>query len=144
MDREYVEKRAGFEIKAYPGLVDTSVSIKLFDQPHIANESHAIGVRRLVLLAIPSPVKYLQEKLPNKAKLGLYFNPFGQVKALINDCISCGIDHLLGKNIDDIRDLKQFESQCELIRGEINDSVLAIAIQVEKGLTIAHSIVTQR
>ena len=65
MDREYVEKRAGFEIKAYPGLVDngTSVSIKLFDQPHIANESHAIGVRRLVLLAIPSPVKYLQEKL---------------------------------------------------------------------------------
>lgn len=142
LDREYVEKRAGFEIKAYPGLVDngTSVSIKLFDQPHIANESHAIGVRRLVLLAIPSPVKYLQEKLPNKAKLGLYFNPFGQVKALINDCISCGIDHLLGKNIDDIRDLKQFESQCELIRGEINDSVLTIAIQVEKGLTIAHSI----
>jgi ATP-dependent helicase HrpA len=33
------------------------------------------GPRWLVLLNVPSPIKYLQEKLPNKAKLGLYFNP---------------------------------------------------------------------
>ncbi|UMX91074.1 DUF3418 domain-containing protein [Klebsiella pneumoniae] len=29
------------------------------------------GLRRLLLLNIPSPIKYLHEKLPNKAKLGL-------------------------------------------------------------------------
>jgi ATP-dependent helicase HrpA len=29
-------------------------------------------LRRLLLLNIPSPIKYLHEKLPNKAKLGLY------------------------------------------------------------------------
>ena len=37
-------------------------------------------------------LKYLQEKLPNKSKLGLYFNPFGEVRALINDCINAVVD----------------------------------------------------
>ena len=35
------------------------------------------------------------EKLPNKAKLGLYFNPYGKVPDLIDDCISCGVDKLI-------------------------------------------------
>ncbi|XNM83181.1 DUF3418 domain-containing protein [Escherichia coli] len=53
------------------------------------------GLRRLLLLNIPSPIKYLHEKLPNKAKLGLYFNPYGKVLELIDDCISCGVDQLI-------------------------------------------------
>jgi ATP-dependent helicase HrpA len=52
-------------------------------------------LRRLLLLNIPSPIKYLHEKLPNKAKLGLYFNPYGKVLDLIDDCISCGVDKLI-------------------------------------------------
>ncbi len=39
----------------------------------------------------PSPTKYLHEKLPNKAKLGLYFN-YGKVLDLIDDCIACSVD----------------------------------------------------
>lgn len=45
-----------------------------------------------------SPIKYLHEKLPNKAKLGLYFNPYGKVLELIDDCISCGVDQLIDAN----------------------------------------------
>ncbi|MDA4181779.1 DUF3418 domain-containing protein, partial [Escherichia coli] len=56
------------------------------------------GLRRLLLLNIPSPIKYLHEKLPNKAKLGLYFNPYGKVLELIDDCISCGVDQLIDAN----------------------------------------------
>lgn len=143
---EFVNKTGGYEIKAYPALVNEgkTVAVKLFDQPHLAQTSHKLGLRKLVILGIPSPVKYLQDKLPNKAKLGLYFNPFGQIGALIDDCIDAGVDELIQQycqdNSCDIRDKKHFEACCNFVRQQINESVLAIAKQVEVGLTIAHEI----
>ncbi|MCW0470180.1 DUF3418 domain-containing protein [Vibrio chagasii] len=50
------------------------------------------GQRRLILLNVPSPIKYLHSNLLNKSKLGLYFNPYGKVPRFIDDCIACGID----------------------------------------------------
>ena len=143
---EFVNKTGGYEIKAYPALVNQgkTVAVKLFEQVHIANNAHKLGLRHLVILGIPSPVKYLQDKLPNKAKLGLYFNPFGQINALIDDCIHAGVDQLIAlfcdKNNSDIRNKKDFESCSEFVRQEINDRVLDIAQQVETGLTVAHQI----
>ena len=40
-------------------------------------------------------IKYLQEKLPNKAKLGLYFNPFGTIADLLEDCIVASTQYLI-------------------------------------------------
>lgn len=138
----FVNKQASYQVKAYPALVDNnkSVAIKLFDQPHLAADAHRQGLRRLLLLNLPSPIKYLQDKLPNKAKLGLYFNPFGQIKALIDDCISAAIDQLVGDNPELVRTQQQYQQLHDLIRADLNDTVLAIAIKVEKGLTLAHEI----
>lgn len=47
------------------------------------------GLRRLLLLNVPSPIKYLHEKLPNKSKLALYFASFGKVLDLIDDYCLC-------------------------------------------------------
>lgn len=146
LQKEYIRKTAGFEVKAYPALVaeKDTVAIKLFEQPHSAAKSHKIGVRKLVKLNIPSPIKYLQEKLPNKAKLGLYFNPFGQIGALIEDCIDAGIDELLNQLQtelgEDIRGQGLFLKACDFVREEINDCVLRIATKVERCLTTAHAI----
>jgi len=91
---------------------------------------------------MPSPLNYLQSKLPNKAKLGLYFNPFGQIKALIDDCIFAGIDAIVTEyskaNNTDIRNKADFEACLDIARANINDKVLEIAQQVEQGLTLAH------
>jgi ATP-dependent helicase HrpA len=92
-----------------------------------------------VLLNVPSPIKYLQQHLPNKAKLGLYFNPFGKIQDLIDDCIASGVDALLQKH-GDIRDEQAFEQVKEFIRGELGDAVVEIATQVEQGLSVAHAI----
>ena len=149
LPNEFINKAGGYEIKAYPALVNegNTVAVKLFDQPHIAQAAHKLGLRKLVILGIPSPVKYLQEKLPNKAKLGLYFNPFGQIKALIDDCIDAGVDSLINQYCDkhdiNIRDKKHFELCCNFVRQEINGCVLQIAQQVEVGLTVAHAIKKQ-
>ncbi|NYZ49479.1 DUF3418 domain-containing protein, partial [Escherichia coli] len=92
LPESYEQKRGNYKVKAWPALVDErdSVAIKLFDNPLEQKQAMWNGLRRLLLLNIPSPIKYLHEKLPNKAKLGLYFNPYGKVLELIDDCISCG------------------------------------------------------
>lgn len=141
LPKEYIKLQAGFEIKAFPALVDAgqSVAIKLMDNPLRAEQEHIKGLRRLVLLNVPSPVKYLQESLPNKAKLGLYFNPFGKVLELIDDCIAAATDALIRQQLP-VQDKAAFERLRETLRAELNERVRQIALQVEQILTVYHDI----
>ncbi|SON48787.1 ATP-dependent RNA helicase HrpA [Vibrio tapetis] len=142
LPKVYQQKRGGFEVKAYPALVDNkdSVEIKLFETEQEQHSAMRQGQRRLVLLNVPSPIKYLHSNLPNKSKLGLYFNPYGKVLDLIDDCISCGIDKLLEQNGGMVWDPEQFEQTKEKIRAELGDTVVDIAQQVETILTTAFAI----
>ena len=142
LPQEYSQKRSGFEVKAYPTLVDQkdSVAIQLVESPVAQQQLMWAGQRRLVLLNVPSPIKYLQEKLPNKAKLGLYFNPFGKVAELIDDCIACGCDKLMEQHGGLAWDEAGFESLKEFVRAELNDAVVEVAKQVEAVLTLSHEI----
>ncbi|WP_137167251.1 ATP-dependent RNA helicase HrpA [Salinimonas lutimaris] len=141
----FVQKVGGFEVQAFPALVrkGDKVDIVLVDEADKARQLHHQGVNVLIKNAIPSPLGHLQSKLPNKAKLGLYFNPFGQVKALIDDCIFAGIDALRAEYEASsagtvIRDDRRFTACVDHVRANINDKVLDIAQQVETGLTLAH------
>ncbi|TEW48267.1 ATP-dependent RNA helicase HrpA [Psychromonas algicola] len=139
--KSFKKDHGGYEVKAYPALVDKnkSVAIELFDSEEKAKRFNQAGVRRLILLNVPSPIKYLQQSLPNKAKLGLYFNPFGQVKDLIDDCISCAVDAILEGEIHP-QEAPEFEIQKEKVRAELADKTLAITQQVEEVLTLAHAV----
>ncbi|MCG9769679.1 ATP-dependent RNA helicase HrpA [Pseudoalteromonas piscicida] len=141
LPEQYTKKQGNYEIKAFPALVDKkqSAAIELFDNEVKAQAAHQAGLRRLVLLNVPSPVKYLQQHLPNKAKLGLYFNPFGKVHDLVDDCTQAGVDKLL-RAFGEIRDDVAFEKAKEHIRAELGDTVVEIAKQVEAVLSIAHNI----
>jgi ATP-dependent helicase HrpA len=137
----FTKNHGGYEVKAFPALVDKnkSVAIELFDSEEKAVQVNQSGLRRLVLLNVPSPIKYLQQSLPNKAKLGLYFNPFGQVKDLIDDCIACAVDAILvDQPVPQVAN--EFERQKEKVRAELADRTLAITQLVEQILTLAHAI----
>ncbi|QTF08483.1 ATP-dependent RNA helicase HrpA [Brenneria izadpanahii] len=138
----YEQKRGGYSVKAYPALVDEkdSVAIRLFDTPHQQQQMMRQGLRRLLLLNIPSPIKYLHEKLPNKAKLGLYFNPYGKVLDLIDDCISCAVDKLISEFGGTVWREEEFQRLHEKVRAELNDTVVDIAKQVEQILTAVFAI----
>lgn len=136
-----LEKQQGrFSIRAFPALVDakTSVAVELFDRADKAAQAHRQGVRRLVLLNVPSPLKYLRDNLPNKSKLAMYFNPWGKVDALIEDCVYAAIDYLL--NDLEVRDEQGFNQALDKIRSELNDATLQIARQVEQCLVLSHQI----
>jgi ATP-dependent helicase HrpA len=135
---QYQQRKGNYQVKAYPALIDnkTDVSIKLFDDEHEAKRYHRVGLRRLLLINIPSPVKHLQQALPNKAKLAMYFNPFGQVDILIEDIINAAVQQLLDQKQLDIRNEVQFEQAKDWIRQELNPTAESIALNVEQILTI--------
>ena len=138
----YEEKQKNYTIKAYPAIIDNqhSVSIKLVDSLEEQKRLSKLGIRRLLILNIPSPIKYLHEKLPNKSKLGLYFNSFGTVLNLIDDCIACGVDHLIEKNNQPIDNKQQYQQLLTYTKSHINETVVDIAKQVESILTLHFNI----
>ena len=139
----YVRKQGNYQVKAYPALVKSGnkVNVELLDNEEIAQFQHRQGLIELVVKNLPSPIKHLQQKLPNKSKLVLYFNPFGKIEHLIDDCIRAVIDHELGDA--PVRDQLGFEQFCESLRADLNDKVLDVALKVEKVLLIGHSISKQ-
>ncbi|EIJ0933612.1 ATP-dependent RNA helicase HrpA [Vibrio cholerae] len=142
LPKVYQQKRGGFEVRAYPALVDKkdSVDIKLFETEQEQLSAMRAGQRRLILLNVPSPIKYLHANLPNKSKLGLYFNPYGKVLDLIDDCIACGVDKLIEERGGMVWEPQAFEALKEHVRAELGDTVVEIAKQVETILTTAYNI----
>lgn len=142
LPKVYQQKRGGFEVKAYPALVDNkdSIEIKLFETESEQQTAMQAGQRRLILLNVPSPIKYLHSNLPNKSKLGLYFNPYGKVLDLIDDCIACGVDKLIEQHGGMVWQPEAFEALKEYVRAELGDTVVEIAQQVETILTTAYNI----
>ncbi|MEY8769201.1 ATP-dependent RNA helicase HrpA [Erwinia sp. ACCC 02193] len=138
----FEQKRGSYSVKAWPALVDEkeSVAIRLFDSEHEQKKAMWRGQRRLLLLNIPSPIKYLHEKLPNKAKLGLYFNPYGKVLDLIDDCIACGVDKLIAEYGGPTWQEEGFRQLHEKVRAELNETVVEIAKKVEQILTAVFAI----
>ncbi len=85
IEASFVQTRAGHEVHGYPTLVDegSTVGLRVAASADEQEAQHRLGVRRLVLLAVPSPVAALVDGLDNTAKLGLAASPYANVRALI-------------------------------------------------------------
>ena len=138
----YEQKQCGFSVKAFPAIVDEkdAVGIKLFETEFEQAVAMQQGLRRLLLLNVPSPIKYLHEKLPNKAKLGLYFTPFGRVLELIDDCIACAVDKLIADFGGFVWNEEGFEKLRDFVRENLNEVTVDIAQKVEQILTLTHQL----
>ena len=138
----YEQKQRGFSVKAFPAIVDEkdAVGIKLFETEFEQVVAMQQGLRRLLLLNVPSPIKYLHEKLPNKAKLGLYFTPFGRVLDLIDDCIACAVDKLIADFGGFVWDEAGFEKLRDFVRENLNEVTVDIAQKVEQILSLNHAL----
>jgi ATP-dependent helicase HrpA len=110
----------GNTIRAYPALVDdgAAVSIRLMSTPEDQAAAHRLGVRRLLLLSIPSPLAYVQEHLSTQEKLTLAQSPYRTTAALFEDCTVAVIDSVVGGR--EVYTRAEFE--------EIRDAVSAIIL----------------
>jgi len=100
VERTFTQVRAGHEVRGFPALVDeqTSVGMQVFGSEAEQVASHRRGLRRLLMLAIPSPAKRIASALSNTDKLGLAGSPYPSATALLEDCVAAAVDELVDRH----------------------------------------------
>jgi ATP-dependent helicase HrpA len=129
-------------MRAYPALADagTSVAVRLYDTAEDQRRAMAAGTRRMLLLNITSPVKYINSKLSNPAKLALSHNPYGNALALLDDCTACAADHLIAANGGPAWDEAAYQKLYDAVRAELTDASMQVVETVERILRTANEV----
>ncbi|CAN5235616.1 ATP-dependent RNA helicase HrpA [soil metagenome] len=132
LDRSRDVKHGGNTIRAYPALVDegSSVAIRLMSTPEDQAAAHHLGVRRLLQLAIPSPLGYVQEHLTTQEKLVLAQSPYRTNAELFEDCMAACIDAVVGGA--EIYTRAEFEAARDAVSATIVDSLFQTVALVSK------------
>jgi ATP-dependent helicase HrpA len=88
VEASFTQRRAGHEVRGHPGLVDEgeTVGLAVFGSAEEQEAQHRLGVRRLLLLTTPSPVRAVLGSLDNAQKLALAASPYPSVAELLEDC----------------------------------------------------------
>lgn len=128
-------------IRAYPALVDdgASVSIQLMATPVDQAIATPRGVRRLLMLAVPSPVAYVQQHLTAPEKLILATSPYQNTAALFTDCLVAVVDDVLYRVKPDglVFTKKEFETLRDRVSAAVMDSMFQTVSLVARTLTAA-------
>ena len=116
-------------IRAYPALVDekTSVAVRLMATTEEQARTTPAGVRRLLLLAVPSPAPYVREHLTQNEKLLLATSPYQNVNALFDDAMAAAADEALHALHPD--GLVWTATEFEAVRDRLSKAVLPLLDQ---------------
>ncbi|MGH3839085.1 MAG: DUF3418 domain-containing protein, partial [Pseudonocardiaceae bacterium] len=139
------QEQAGHLVTAYPALVDEGDTVAVALLPTEAEQQRAMwaGIRRLLLLAVPSPIKPVQRSLDGQARLVLKQNPHGSVDALLADCVDGAADALIAACGGPPRDEAGFARLAERARAELPEAVRAVVAHVLRILAVAHTVETR-
>jgi ATP-dependent helicase HrpA len=87
----------GRAVRGYPAFVDTgnAVDLRMFATSVEQDRAIGSGIRRLLRLSVPSPVKSVERQLNPRTRLMLGTNPDGSLSALLDDCADAAVDTLV-------------------------------------------------
>ena len=127
----FTQTRAGHEVSGFPALVDegATVGLRVTASADEQEAHHRLGVRRLLLLAVPSPAAGLLAGLDNTAKLGLASSPYPGVRALLDDCVAAAAGELVDQ-AGTVRDPEAFALLVRRAEKELADASLAVLDRV--------------
>ncbi len=146
LPQTYQQERAGHLVTAYPALVDEGDTVAVALLPTEAEQQRAmwVGIRRLLLLTVPSPVKSVQRGLDGPARLVLKQGPHGSLEALLTDCVHCAADALIAACGGPPRDEAGFTRLADRARAELADAMRAVVAHVQRILAVAHTVETRQ
>ncbi|HEX6953605.1 MAG TPA: ATP-dependent RNA helicase HrpA [Agromyces sp.] len=139
---EHVDTRqAGNVVRAYPAIVDegASVAMRLVPTAEERDRASRRGIRRLLVLATPSPVAYVQEHLSNHEKLALASSAYAGPRALLDDCLAAVVDAELRARHPDglVRTRPEFEAVRDAVSAHVMDRMFETVSLVSRILVAA-------
>ncbi|MBD3753865.1 MAG: DUF3418 domain-containing protein, partial [Micrococcales bacterium] len=133
---------AGGVVRGYPALIDEgeSVALRIDATPEAAERATHAGLRRLLLLAVPSPATYVLDHLTAAEKLALAASPYSSARALVEDCRVAVADAILARFADPIRTRAQFETARDAFSAEVTDALFSAVSLTSRILTAAREV----
>jgi ATP-dependent helicase HrpA len=126
-------------VQGFPALVDegTTVGVRVLPTALEQYAAHRAGVRRLLLLGLPSPVRAVAGRLPKQTKLALGTGPYPTVPALLDDCVVAALDAL----VDDLPWTEEaFLALREAVRPELADATYEVVVAAGDALAAARRV----
>jgi ATP-dependent helicase HrpA len=145
LPRTHRREQGGYQVTSYPALDDNgdSVSVRLFETEADQQSAMWRGTRRLLLLGVPSPVKYVLGRMRNADKLALSTNPHRDMTDLFDDCFSCAVDKLMADCGGPAWDKPGFDRLRERVRAELNETSLRVVTELKNILAAANTVRTR-
>jgi ATP-dependent helicase HrpA len=121
-------------VRGYPAFLDTgaAVDIRVFATPGQQADASGPGLRRLLRMNIPSPVKAIERQLDPRTRLVLGANPDGSLAALLEDCADAAVDAMVAEPVSKRDDFVA-------LRDRIAKSLVARTLEVVGGVKDALS-----
>jgi ATP-dependent helicase HrpA len=129
-------------VRGYPALVDEgdAVGVSVLDTPGAQQRAMHDGTRRLLALTVPSPVRYVRDRLENAAQLSLADAPHGTVAAVLEDARLAAIDALMASGGGPAWNEAGFARLREHVAAELADTLLEVVRQVARVLDAAREV----
>ncbi|WP_127783356.1 ATP-dependent RNA helicase HrpA [Rhodococcus sp. X156] len=142
LPRSVAHAVGGQTVRGYPALVDTGDAVAVQVLPSAAEQRRAMaaGLRRMLLLAVPSPSKSVVARLSNADRLALSQNPHGSVAALLADCTAAAVDALVAEAGGPVWSEAGFAALRDRVRGELSERVFAVLTAVRPVLAAAQQL----
>jgi ATP-dependent helicase HrpA len=109
------------------------VGVRVLGSESEQDACHRLGLRRLLMLLLPSPVKAVADGLSNSDKLGLAGSPYSSVTDLLGDCVAAAVDLLVDRH-GLVWDEHAFEQLAGKVRADLTESTRAVVRDVVRVL----------
>jgi ATP-dependent helicase HrpA len=136
VERSFEESRAGQPVLGYPAVVDegSTVGLHVLGAEDLQEAAHRRGVRRLLVLTLPTPAGRLTRDWDNARKLALAGSPYPSVGALLDDCVLAAAEQLMDAHGGPVWDEASFRALQEAVRPELAAASAAVLDDVVRVL----------
>ena len=134
----------------YPALVDETqtIGVKVFETQAQAQESHRLGLIRLLRIQLEKRHKGLKKNLPINAQLSLRYATIDAVDNLREDVLDLALSELLREEQTPVRDRVHFAQLLERLSVRVGEKALELCAWIEQILaelkTIHEALSAQR
>jgi ATP-dependent helicase HrpA len=142
LPREVEVQQGGHVVRGYPTLVDEgdSVAVRIVTTPAEQARLLPFGLRRLLLLTLPSPQRALRRLVGNDLELALARTAYGSVAELLDDCTVATVDVLIGRHGEAVWDEAAFAALSGSVRDDLVEVGMAVVRNAERVIAAAAAV----